>query len=90
MTRRSYSTYDAKARFSEILRKVRSGESVYISYRGVDVAEIRPLQTEPTAEERLRQLEELGIVSPDQAPASELAPVASSSGALARFLESRD
>ena len=90
MKRKSYSTYDAKARFSEILRKVRAGESVYISYRGEDVAEIRPLKSEKTSEERLRLLEDRGVVSPDASPTSELAPIVTSRGALARFLESRD
>ena len=55
-----YSTYEAKARFSEILRKVRGGESVYVTYRGKRVAEIRPLEKSETAEEQLRKLEEHG------------------------------
>lgn len=90
MKRRSYSTYDAKARFSEILRKVRDGESVYISYRGRDVAEILPLKREKTDEERLLLLEDRGVVSQGESPTSELAPIVTSIGALARFLESRD
>ena len=36
----TYSTYEAKAKFSEIMRKVREGKHVYISYRGKEVAEI--------------------------------------------------
>ena len=31
---RVYSTYEAKAKLSEILRKVRAGQSIGISYRG--------------------------------------------------------
>ena len=38
----TYSTYEAKARFSEILRRVREGRSVNITYHGEVVAEIRP------------------------------------------------
>ena len=30
-----YSTYEAKARFSEVIRKVRAGQRVVIAYRGV-------------------------------------------------------
>ena len=85
-----YSTYEAKSRFSEILRKVRGGESVYISYRGREVAEIRPIQEEASVEERLRRLEERGVLSSDGGSPSRLAPLVRVSGALQRFLESRD
>ena len=64
MKKATYSTYDAKARFSEILRKVRAGERVSITYRGKEVAEIRPVIEEETVEERLRKLEERGIGRP--------------------------
>ena len=37
---RVYSTYEAKAKLSEILRKVRAGQKVGISYRGELVAEV--------------------------------------------------
>ena len=46
-----YSTYEAKAHFSEILRKVRSGRPVRISYRGEEIAEVRPLSREPARPE---------------------------------------
>lgn len=38
-----YSTYDAKARFSEVIRHVREGRTVIVTYQGDPVAEIRPL-----------------------------------------------
>ena len=38
------STYEAKARFSEVIRLVREGRTVHISYHGKPVAEIRPIQ----------------------------------------------
>lgn len=87
---RTYSTYEAKARFSEILRKVRGGETVYVSYRGREVAEIRPVQSEPTAEEALRKLEERGILARPVEPATPLRPIVRREGALDRFLESRE
>ena len=90
MTSRSYSTYEAKARFSEILRKVRHGESVFISYRGKEVAEIRPVQEEPTTEQCLQRLEGQGILSPRLASEARMDPLTHSPGALDRFLESRD
>ena len=44
----SYSIYEAKARFSEVIRQVREGKTVTVSYRGEPVAEIR---ANPTAAE---------------------------------------
>ena len=85
-----YSTYEAKARFSEILRKVRQGESVYISYRGKEVAEIRPVQEETTVEERIERLEQRGIVTARPPEPIRLRPLTRSPGALQRFLDSRD
>lgn len=37
-----YSTQEAKARFGEVLRRVRSGERVVISFRGEPIAEVSP------------------------------------------------
>ena len=42
--RSEYSTYEAKAQFSEIIRQVRQGKTIMVSYRGEPVAEIRPFQ----------------------------------------------
>lgn len=86
----TYSTYEAKARFSEILRKVRAGESVYVSYRGREVAEIRPIERDETMEDRYRRLVERGEIAPARDPGARPARLASRPGALARFLESRD
>ncbi|MYA59219.1 MAG: type II toxin-antitoxin system prevent-host-death family antitoxin, partial [Chloroflexi bacterium] len=30
----TYSTYEAKAKFSEVIRRVREGETVVVSYHG--------------------------------------------------------
>lgn len=88
--RRKYSTYEAKARFSEILRKVRAGQHVTISYRGHAVAEIRPVYGADRTEETLLALEEQGVLSRPVAPEAEMKPIARKPGALKRFLESRD
>ncbi|MDE0405633.1 MAG: type II toxin-antitoxin system prevent-host-death family antitoxin [Nitrospira sp.] len=40
----TYSTCDAKARFSGVLRLVRDGKTVTVSYRGKPVAEIRAIR----------------------------------------------
>ena len=40
-----YSTHQARSRLSELLRHVRDGKTVTITYRGEPVAEVRPLET---------------------------------------------
>ena len=83
--------YEAKARFSEIVRKVRAGQRIVIAYRGKQVAEIRPLgEREGTLQSRLERLAEEGLVSKAGPPRGRLVPLARKRGALARFLESRE
>jgi prevent-host-death family protein len=85
-----YSTYEAKARFSELMRKVRSGRSVTITYHGEPVAELRPIAATDSAEARIDQLTERGLVTPRPAVRSEPVPIIRRSGALRRFLAERD
>ena len=59
-----YSAYEAKAKFSEILRKVQAGQRIIISYHGKQVAEIRPLAIPSSLEESLQQLEADGVAEP--------------------------
>ena len=85
------STYEAKARFSEVIRLVREGRTVHISYHGKPVAEIRPIEgKKKTLEEHLDELERRGIVSPAKDPNAPLEPIAHRPGALQRFLDERD
>lgn len=87
---RTYSTYEAKTHFSEILRKVRGGESVLVSYHGKTVAEIRPVEEEQSLADRLERLEAEGAVTPPKRVSREaLEPVARRPGALQRFLAAR-
>ena len=86
----TYSTYEAKAKFSEIMRKVRNGERVIVSYHGREVAEIRPVEESRPLAAALRDLEDEGILSPAPAKSGDLAPLARRPGALERFLESRE
>lgn len=87
----TYSTYEAKARFSEILRKVRQGEHVYITYRGHEVAEIKPVeQKERTTEQKIQELRDKRILSGPVDRLAPLKPIAKRPGALQRFLEERD
>ena len=85
-----YSVYEAKARFSEVIRQVREGRTVTVSYRGEPVAEISPVerQQEPTLDQRLRDLERQGALVRSRAKHA-LRPIERRDGALARFLAER-
>jgi prevent-host-death family protein len=86
-----YSTYEAKKKFGQIIRQVRSGQPVVITYRGERVAEIRPLveSKENGLQERLKRLEGEGALERQSKPTGPLTPLARRRGALNRFLESR-
>ena len=87
----TYSTYEAKARFSEVLRLVRSGTPVTVTRRGEPVAEIRPIEQTPvTMAERLDEMERRGVLVRPRAPRKPLVAVTRSAGALARFLAERN
>ncbi len=87
----SYSIYEAKARFSEVIRQVREGKTVTVSYRGEPVAEIRSIERgrEPTLDERLDDLERGGCLTRPTAPRQTFRPVGRRPGALSRFLAER-
>ncbi|MXW36547.1 MAG: type II toxin-antitoxin system prevent-host-death family antitoxin [Chloroflexi bacterium] len=87
----TYSTYEAKARFSEVLRRVRAGETVTVTYRGEPVAEIQPIRARPrTTEERLDELERRGELVPPSGPPEPFRAVMDRPGALEQFLADRD
>ena len=87
----TYSTYEAKARFSEVLRQVRAGETVTVTYRGEPVAEIQPIRTRPrTTEERLEELERRGELVPPSGPPEPFRAVMDRPGTLEQFLADRD
>jgi prevent-host-death family protein len=87
----TYSAYEAKAKFSEILRKVRAGQHVLIAYRGEEIAEIRPIETNgDRLGKSLKRLEDQGLLSRARTPTGPLKPLARKPGALARFLDSRE
>lgn len=85
-----YSTYEAKAKFSEIIRKVGSGQRIIITYRGTRIAEICPYNDEnQTLKDNLERLEADGVLEPPSPPKGDLRPIVKRPGALKRFLESR-
>ena len=86
-----YSTYEAKAKFSEVMRKVRAGQRVVIAYRGEEIAEIRSIESaDKDLADSLARLEDHGLLGPARKPTGKLRPLAKKPGALARFLESRE
>ena len=86
----TYSAYEAKARFSEVLRQVRDGKTVMVSYRGKPVAEIHAIREAPeTIETRLEDLERQGILVRSDEPRNPMKPVVRRPGALKRFLAER-
>ena len=88
---RTYSIYEAKARFSEVIREVREGQTVTVSYRGEPVAEIRAIQRQEaqSLEDRLDDLERKGALVRSGKPRNEFKTVTRRPGALARFLAER-
>jgi prevent-host-death family protein len=86
----TYPVSEAKAKFTELLRRVRGGHVVRISWRGKEVAELRPLAAaRESFGERLARFEDCGIVT---RPQRQFLPrtVARRPGALRRFLAERD
>ncbi len=66
----TYSTYDAKAKLSELLDEVASGKTVLITRHGKPVAEVRPVRE---AVDPLRHNPRLAVVMKED-PAAPLDP----------------
>jgi prevent-host-death family protein len=83
-----YSIYEAKARFSEIIRMVKARRRVIISERGVPVAEIIPYaEDQPEKlEARISRLAAAGAILRCKEPFHTQA-LAELPGALDRFLQ---
>ncbi|MFH1531846.1 MAG: type II toxin-antitoxin system prevent-host-death family antitoxin [Pseudomonadota bacterium] len=87
----TYSTYDAKTHFSEVLRRVRAGQRIRITHHGKEVAEIIPIAEEERGlAARIEVLEERERLSRSTKPAEEWPPAIRRPGALSRFLEERE
>jgi prevent-host-death family protein len=85
-----YSTYEAKARFSELMRRVREGRTVTVTYHGEPVAEVRPIGQKTGTAARIEWLRSRGVIKgPDRAE-RDFAPGARRPGALERFLADRN
>lgn len=86
-----YSISEAKARFSEVIRQVREGKTVTVSYRREPVAEIRAIRRRQTTTlgERLNDLVRNGSLVRSAIPRRTFRPVERRPGALSRFLAER-
>ncbi|MBN2717800.1 MAG: type II toxin-antitoxin system prevent-host-death family antitoxin [Deltaproteobacteria bacterium] len=90
MKSNEYSTYDAKAKFSELLRKVKKNKKIVITSRGIPIAELVPFSNEnENTLERLSRLEQQGVIDGDTRVRDPFEPIEKSSGALKRFLNCR-
>lgn len=87
-----YTTYQAKTRFTEIIRKVRERRRVIVTYRGKPVAQIIPLDqsSDDDPEQAYVRGVESGLITPAEGSIDEIRPIARRPGALARFLDERD
>jgi prevent-host-death family protein len=87
---RTYSTYEAKARLSELLAHVRKGDAVTITHRGEPVAEVRPVEkAEPSLAARIDDLRKKGNIA-RKGERRPLKTLLKKQGALRRFLDSRE
>lgn len=88
-TPKIWSTWEAKARFSELLRLVREGQTVTVTYHGKPVAEVRPLSDQAGIAARIERLRARGLLSMQDRTGPTLQPIAARPGGLRRFLEDR-
>ena len=86
----TYPTHEAKAKLSEILRRVRRGETIRITYHGEEIAEVRPISHVDEPEQTVERLVDSGILERAANPVGVLEAVANRPGALERFLADRE
>jgi prevent-host-death family protein len=87
----TYSIYEAKSKFSELIRMVKQGKRITITDRGKEVAQLVPLAEDLALERRIADLQAAGILGPPPTCSiRDVQPIAHRPGALARFLEERD
>jgi prevent-host-death family protein len=88
-TSKIWPTWEAKARFSELLRLVREGQTVTVTYHGKPVAEVRPLSDQAGIAARIERLRARGLLSVHERTGRTLRAIAPRPGGLRRFLEDR-
>jgi prevent-host-death family protein len=86
----TYSIYEAKSRFSEVIRRVKNGESVTITERGKPTATITQIEAKETQKERWQRLIAQGIIIPAKKPFKVQRTGLNMDGAIERFLADRN
>lgn len=84
-----YSIYEAKAHFSELLRRVKNGAEVTVTERGTPIAKVIPFAAQESFEERLQALSRSGQIIPRSKRGFHFSGRAVA-GALKRFLDERE
>ncbi len=96
--KKRYPLYEAKAKFSALVREVRDGGTIIITVHGEPVAELRPITPErkQTLKERIAELRARGVIQPAEMSMREALeldranPRTPVPGGLQRFLDERD
>ena len=87
----TYSLYEAKAKLSAIVRRVREGHTVLVTVHGEPAVEIRPVApVKQSMEERYAELVQRGVVTPARSNDRSFPTLIHRPGALKRFLEDRN
>lgn len=88
----SYSIYEAKAKLSELIRRVKHNRLITITERNVPVAMVIPIKksSNKKIEQILKELEEQGIIESREANISNIKTILKKKNVLKRFLESRE
>ncbi|MHB8837567.1 MAG: type II toxin-antitoxin system Phd/YefM family antitoxin [Gemmatimonadaceae bacterium] len=91
MKQDEYSLYEAKAKLSAIVRRVREGHTVVVTVHGEPAVEIRPVTPKAqTFEDRYNELVERGEIIPATSNDRSFPTLAHRPGALKRFLADRN
>lgn len=91
MKRDEYSLYEAKAKLSAIVRRVREGHTVVVTVHGEPAVEIRPIAKKAQSfEERYQEMVARGVVIPARSSDRSFPTLARRPGALKRFLADRN
>lgn len=86
---KAYSIYEAKARLSELLRKVKEGAEITVTERGTPIAKVIPFPTDDSFHSRIQRLQQSGQIQPRKQKTLQPSDVIVKGG-LKRFLEDRE
>lgn len=85
----SYSVYETKAKLSELLRKVKSGESIVVTERGQPIATLIPFSKPSSIKQLIAELETSGNIISAKPSNGKKFLTYPRPGGLKRFLQDR-